>query len=253
MTTELQRKIETTQLPAAEISRLTAEIYDTALKRSPYLKAGNFTSIHTFDLERLYDRYDEAFFAGLCRKSLNGSLLSFRLSKRMTRAAGTTQMRKGQGKSHREFEIAISTTLLFQSFNEDHRDIVVNGCLCRDRLESLQRVFEHELVHLLELMIWDRSSCSRPRFQSIANRLFGHTRHRHQLITPREVAATKFGILPGDSVSFKTDGKRYVGRVNRITKRATVLVEDKRGTRYTDGKHYAKFYVPLSMLEKVEP
>jgi hypothetical protein len=38
--------------------------------------------------------------------------------------------------------------------------------------------------------------------------------------------------------------------VNRVTKRATVLVEDARGVRYSDGRRYAKFYVPVGMLER---
>jgi hypothetical protein len=52
-------------------------------------------------------------------------------------------------------------------------------------------------------------------------------------------------------VRFRLDGRHYTGRVNRITKRATVLVEDRSGERYSDGKRYAKFYVPLEMLEKM--
>jgi len=31
-----------------------------------------------------------------------------------------------------------------------------------------------------------------------------------------------------------------------------VLVEDSRGAPYCDGKHYAKFYVPVQMLEVVD-
>ena len=46
------------------------------------------------------------------------------------------------------------------------------------------------------------------------------------------------------------EGSRYVGVVNRVTKRATVLVEDSRGVRYSDGRCYAKFYVPVGMLER---
>ena len=111
---------------------------------------------------------------------------------------------------------------------------------------------EHELVHLIELLIWRQSSCSASRFQGIANRFFGHTEHMHQLITPREQAFTKYGIKSGDRVSFRLDGQHYTGFVNRITKRATVLVEDSRGRRYSDGKHYTKFYVPVQMLESVE-
>jgi len=40
--------------------------------------------------------------------------------------------------------------------------------------------------------------------------------------------------------------------VNRITKRATVLVENEQAPRYSDGKRYAKFYIPVGILEPVE-
>ena len=40
----------------------------------------------------------------------------------------------------------------------------------------------------------------------------------------------RIGIIAvGDHVSFELDGVRHAGRVNRITRRATVLVEDPRG------------------------
>ena len=125
----------------------------------------------------------------------------------------------------------------------------MSGIECRDRLEALQRILEHELVHLIEFILWQQSSCSAARFQSVANRFFSHTEHTHQLITPRERAFAKFGLKAGSRVSFRVDGQHYVGIVNRITKRATVLVEDSRGTRYTDGKRYAKFYVPVGQLK----
>jgi hypothetical protein len=82
--------------------------------------------------------------------------------------------------------------------------------------------------------------------------LFGHTQHTHELITPREKAWTKYRIRPGDQVRFRFDGHHYTGIVNRITKRATILVEDPRGPRYSDGRHYRKFYVPIQILEKVQ-
>ena len=47
--------------------------------------------------------------------------------------------------------------------------------------------------------------------------------------------------------------RRYsVGVVNRITRRATVLVEDQHGLPYSDGKRYKKFYVPFGSLEAAE-
>jgi len=34
------------------------------------------------------------------------------------------------------------------------------------------------------------------------------------------------------------------------TKRASILVEDKKGEQYSNGKQYLKFYIPISMLNE---
>ena len=39
-----------------------------------------------------------------------------------------------------------------------------------------------------------------------------------------------------------------MGRVNRLTKRATVLVEDPEGERFSDGRSYRRYYVPILQL-----
>jgi hypothetical protein len=44
------------------------------------------------------------------------------------------------------------------------------------------------------------------------------------------------------------EGKRLEGRVNRITTRATVLVEDAEGQPFSDGRRYKTYYVPLPLL-----
>ena len=256
MATDLRQFIQTKKFSTEEIATRTREIYAAILRDSAYLDGGNFATIHSDDLERMFDLYDRLFFDGGSRKLLGDTPIDFRLSKRMTQAGGQTgrrELRDHHGKLVRtEFEIAVSTTLLFQTFQEDHRPVVMSGLECRDRLAALQRIVEHEMVHLIEMLLWVKSSCSAPRFQSIANRFFGHTDHWHQLITPRERAFTKFGIRSGDRVSFRFDGQHHTGVVNRITKRATVLVEDVRGIAYSNGKCYSKFYVPLGMLEQVE-
>jgi hypothetical protein len=171
----------------------------------------------------------------------------------MTQSAGKTAVRlrrdrRGSSPS-RDYEIAVSTTLLFQTFQDEERPVLMSGIPCPDRLTALQRVVEHEMIHLIEFLLWRNSSCSAQRFQSISHRFFGHTEHQHQLITPRERAWTKFGITAGSRVSFRVDGEHYEGIVNRITKRATVLVEDRDGVQYSDGRRYTKYYVPLTMLK----
>ena len=56
----------------------------------------------------------------------------------------------------------------------------------------------------------------------------------------------------GSKVRFDIQGHSHEGVVNRITKRATVLVVDPQGQPYSDGHKYVKFYVPLRKLEAVE-
>ncbi len=180
----------------------------------------------------------------------------------------------------RKFEIAISAILLFgttfetsagssterladvQSPNaqanfqiagqpDSSSRVRVAGLSCVDRLDALLRIFEHELLHLIEFLVWHDSSCSARRFREIAFRLFGHRQSNHQLFTPREAAELSQGIAVGDYVGFCHAGHQYMGYVNHIHRRATVLVPHQKGVRYVDGKRYAKFYVPLRQLQRL--
>ena len=130
---------------------------------------------------------------------------------------------------NRRYEIAISTTLLFQTFQNQTKPVIVTGISCGNRLQALQRIMEHEIIHLVEMMVWYHSDCFRKRFKTITNRLFDHTESTHQLTTVDERALTEFGIKVGDVVLFQHERKTYTGFVNRITKRATVLVEHAAG------------------------
>ncbi len=109
---------------------------------------------------------------------------------------------------------------------------------------------EHEIVHLIEMLLWYDSSCAARRFLRIANNFFNHQKASHELLTPADKALTKLGIRVGDKVSFEVDGQAIQGYVNRITRRATVLVEDSKGQSYDDGSRYLKYYVPLEQLKR---
>ncbi len=234
-------------------------VYHALLAESERMEGGDFTTIDTRDLERLFAHYDARWFGGALSRLLahrSPFPLRFRFSRRMTKTAGLTRrtrMGNPPGGVIDAYEISIAIDPLFQSFEADHRTITVNGCICTDRLMALQRIFEHELVHLVEFLLWDESSCRRKRFQRIARDLFGHLESTHRLITRVERARALHGIGVGQRVAFEHQGRRYTGMVNRITKRATVLVEDPRGERYSDGKRYVKFYVPLDRLERCPP
>ena len=215
----------------------------------------NFQRVSKQDLENMAEAYDSMFFKGLCLPLARSYGLTFRLSSRMTRAGGKTTRtihrgtRSQQRKTH--YEIALSTSLLFQSFRKPGDSIRVCGYDCPDRLTAMQRIVEHELIHLSEMLAWIQSDCSASRFQSIARSMFGHTEHRHELITQQERAAKEFNIKAGTQVAFQFEGRLLHGIVNRITRRATILVEDPRGTRYSNGRKYLKYYVPIQQLRPI--
>ena len=241
-----------TQLTPEVVQHRTRGIYERVLSRSRYLQSGNFRSIHADDLSTLFESYDAEFFRGSCRSALAGLRLDFRVSTRMTSAGGKTFQYTPRFKDGQKwYEIAVSAPLLFQTFRDVSRPVTVCGVSCQDRLEALQRIFEHEMIHLVELVCWNNSECSAPRFQSITSGMFLHREHTHNLITQSERAKVKFGITAGSRVQFEYEGRLFIGVVNRVTKRATILVEDPAGMRYSDGKHYTKFYIPLDHLQPV--
>ena len=230
------------------------EIHQQTLLLSRRIDGPNFTRVGVDDLRRMIRMYDERFFEGRLMPVVEAEGIEFEFSSRMTSVAGKMITHYPNGyEGSRRFTLKLSSTLLFQTFEEGRgsRPVEVTGRRCRDRLEAMQRVTEHEMVHLVEMLVWNDGDCNQPRFQSIARRYFGHTDYRHDLMTQRERAARKFNIRVGDRVRFRNDDRTRIGRVNRITRRATVLVPDRRGQRFSDGGTYLKFYVPLEKLEKI--
>ncbi len=247
----LARILQARDPGSARIRKQTRSIGRRLLNTSPHIREADFTAIHPGDLTFLFAAYDARFLDGICGRLLGPDDLTFRLSSRMTRAGGQTTRFRGPDGAVR-YEIAVATSILFDGFLADDPEVTVGGIPCRHRLDALQRLFEHELVHLAEWLCWDESHCGGSRFQGIAHRLFRHQSHTHQLITRTERAA-RIGIAIGSRVKFRYQGKRLEGRVNRITKRATVLVEDSGGRQWSDGHRYVRYYVPLGELRLVDP
>jgi hypothetical protein len=257
---ERQARLAALLLSPAEVVRRSRRIYEAMIEQSPQIHEGNFTVLGTDDLQRLFHLYDREFFRELLGEMLledGAHPISFRLSRRLVRAAGQTirevrqVARSGKTAFKVDYEISVSTTLLYSTFQNVEREVVVGGLVCRDRLEALQRIFEHELLHLAEFLGWGRSSCSAENFHALSRRIFAHEGVAHDLVTPREQAAVAFDVRVGDFVSFENDGRLLVGRVNRITRRATVLVESPQGLPFSDGRRYLTYYVPLPLLKKL--
>jgi hypothetical protein len=236
-------------VPEALIRERVQQIHRHVLTHSRYIRQADFKVIHPEALELLFAAYDKGFFDGLCQRALDEQRINFRLAPRMTSVGGTTtRFRSKNGDV--SYQIAIASSILFDSFGsiKIDRPIVVTGLECGNRLGALQRIFEHELVHLIEYVCWESSNCAVARFQNIARRLFLHRARTHHLVTRREIAANS-GIRLGARVTFALDGAQLTGRVIRITKRATVLVADPEGRKYSDGSRYKTYYVPIACLD----
>jgi len=244
------------RISASDRESLRARIAQDAVA-SGSVDSVQFKRVRTSLLPQLYEAYDELFFGRLTQPLLEArkGSLAFRLSSRMTKTGGKTtrlEFRRPDPRGRAaSFEITISTTLLFQGFRDPSRPEVVSGVRCLHRLDALQRIFEHEMIHLYEMLVWYDSSCAANRFRGIARRHFGHTESTHRLPTASELAQKSQGIRPGSRVRFRHEGREWLGFVNRIQRRATVLVEHPHGILHDDGRRYRKFYVPLQLLERV--
>ncbi|TWU27137.1 hypothetical protein Pla52o_09970 [Novipirellula galeiformis] len=248
----LAEEVGSRRFSSQQIQAWQSEIYQQTLSLSRLISQPNFTKVGRDDLVRMIQMYDERFFAGKILPAARAEGISFGFSSRMTRIAGKLVTHYPEGiHRKRKFELILSSTLLFQTFEDVDRPVEVTGRVCRNRLEAMQRIAEHEFTHLIEMLIWNCGNCSEKRFQSIASRYFGHRDYRHDLITQRERAVTKFDVRVGDQVQFGHDGHTMCGRVNRITRRATVLVENHKGQPFSDGGRYVRYYVPLEKLTKV--
>ncbi len=242
----------------AEIADKTGLVRQMLASVSSHYTNPNFTSLPPEDLRFIFGMYDAIFFHRWIQQTVaekSGLPVVFRLSPTMTSAGGKTITRRRRnmlGMSRPEYEIAVSGHLLFSNFRDPAESVSVGGLHCPDRISALQRIMEHEMIHLLELLACGESSCAKPRFKTLIANIFGHTQSRHNLVTPRQRAEIHHAIHVGSIVEFESAGRLHRGRVNRVTSRATVLVDSPNGPLYTNGGRYLKFYVPLQCLRVVE-
>ncbi|MDX9870009.1 MAG: hypothetical protein RBS92_04715 [Candidatus Cloacimonadales bacterium] len=194
---------------------------------------------------KLYALYDEHFFFGFFSKNISVSIM---LSNRMTKTAGKVKHRKKTS----NFEITFSIPLLYDIFQINKgQTYYVNGLPCINTNQALMRVMEHELVHIIETLYLGHTSCNKAHFKHLANHLFGHTKTKHEIEFNPSVQ-TEYSFKLGDKVQFSFQEKTHKGFINRITKRATVLVENPRGSfQNKQGKRFLKYYVPLHVLQKI--
>lgn len=234
-----------------EIRKTRAQVLQLFYNGSENISSSTIEIISPRDLELLLDLYDRLFFHHWFKTNFKGKL-KFSLSTRMTRSAGLTFCPKNIDKLKSEelvLEIRIGVDFFFR-----YADIAgnkkVGGIGTNNSVDALLLVFEHELCHVIEYLLYHKSSCRGSHFKEIASNLFGHTESYHSLPTHRQIASERLGYKLGDTVSFTSAGNKLTGALYKINKRATVMVKDKNGSFVdSEGVKFAKYYVPLSLLE----
>lgn len=234
-----------------QLAELDRNVLAQIARTAPNLGQPTFTQINIADLEAVFRAIDACYHAGAISRACQkpGVTLGFRLSGRMTHTGGTTAIRIARKTGQRSYVITLAPRVIHDSFSAVH-SATVCGLVCHDMREALLRVMQHEMIHLVEFLVWGGSSCSRPRFRNLVHRCYGHTESKHRMLSPAQRARVVHAIGPGDQVNFEFQGCVLTGQVNRISRRATVLVPDPAGERFSDGGRYRRYYVPLAILRK---
>jgi len=228
-------------------------IADKLKSESETIKSDRIEVISNYDLRLLYEFYDEIFFDKWFLNNFKG-LFRFSLSRRMTKSAGITKCPKNVKQipdCQIVIEICIGVDFFFKyDYLEGNKNTC--GIESQNSLEALQIIFEHELLHALEFLLYHKSDCKKGIFKETAKNMFGHTQSHHQLPTNHEIIAKKYDIKIGDKVRFMFDNTRLTGIVNNINRRATVLVLNPDGKLVDKyGNKYKKYLVPAQYLQKV--
>lgn len=200
------------------------------------------------DLSELKDLYDKYFFANRIQKLLGktNSTLNFVFSS-YTKTGGSCS-KKGS-----DYIIKIPIVLFQNLFQKGEKNLLVNGILCANKLECLQIVFEHELIHLLMFLYYydNKPSYGQPTdtfnshgelFRSMTYMYFCHTDHKHSLFNGEASdKIKKEDIILGLRIKYQSkDGNEYHGNVSKINPKSAKIVLD-------DGEI---FCVPYTMLER---
>jgi hypothetical protein len=234
------------------IKQKRLQIREQLFALSNNIKNGNIEVISEKDLKILFGLYDTIFLEEYFKDSFKGSI-KFALSHQMTKSAGITKTPRDIASispEKQQFEIKVSLDFLFD-FYKSKREKFVGGIIASDPLDVLMLVLEHEICHVIEFHIFKFSSCKKARFKTIINNIFGHKESYHKLATNSELIYINFGLKPNDKITFEYEGKVLKGIIYRINKRATILVEDKKGLfKNLFGKSFSKYYIPVDSLKK---
>lgn len=229
-------------LPEKTVLSRRAQILARLLMADEGFSSIPVRSVSQDTLDLMLSLYDTLFLDDAVKR-LN---IQVTLSSRLTSAAGKFLYVRGAFGRIRQSEIRMSSDFLLRL---DRGPFELNGLSVSTPQEAFLLVFEHELCHALEAMLYGKTSHS-ARFMALAHGLFGHSATRHKLPTRRQEAAEE-GLLVGSHASFSYHDSELTGIITYIGKTATVMVPSFSGVyRDRHGRRYDKYRVQLHHLKK---
>lgn len=141
----------------------------------------NLKTFNVSDLTKLFDLYNLYFF--------NNSLPETKLdiSNRLTVTAGTCEISRTSGKC--VYNITMSRSLFTKLNLESNQATKSGGLVCRSRLNCLQLVLEHEIIHLICGHYYPNRKDLNEKiysghgllFKNLVRNYFGQTESTHQI------------------------------------------------------------------------
>lgn len=197
----------------------------------------NFTTLSNKQLEDMFKIYDKIFFDGQLRRKLKseGSSLEFQVSASKGHSVAGSCRMIPSGKVC-DFVIKISKHMFLEKFRSENETLRANGLLCTNRLECLQIVFEHELVHMI-MGLWkvqeQAIQLGRKKswygghgfvFKCLVKERFGQTDIRHNLSSGDiSTYLSRDETNLGQTVSFEYQGQTIHGTITKKNPRSALV------------------------------
>ena len=162
----------TKKLSSDELDKIRNKVYKEFRKYKD-----SVTKMSSEELHKLFKRYDELCFDGDIQSYMKNANYSLRF-----KTSGEDTFTTEGICTYKVCDYTV--TIPTEYFGNVKEMTIVAGHPCKDQLECLLRVIEHELVHLIIFMfcgdpfVTDQHG---PLFMNTVRDLFGHTDHRHYI------------------------------------------------------------------------
>nr|QBK90206.1 MAG: SprT-like family protein [Pithovirus LCPAC102] len=164
------------------------------------------------ELDVMFKLYDYYFFNNMISYALqkSGGNIKFKFSTKMTSAGGTCS------------RIGICTYIIKIS-KENINNITpiniinseINGLKPKNKVNALQLIFEHELVHAILSIFVDDLRGHGKLFKDMVKQLFGHTKITHSILN-KPLVVNQYNFKVNDLIYFMVKDKKSYGTIIKL-------------------------------------